>query len=115
MELKLRELRERRGLSVAQMIMRLGVDDSRYRKWESGSAQIPLKYACACADILRCSLDDMVGRIAPNARESLTGDEMTLIDGYRIADATQKRRMLSAAKLEIEMAEESAREKKEVI
>ena len=46
---------------------------------------------------------------------SISPDEQVVVDGYRIADATQKRRMLSAAKLEIEMAEESALEKKEAI
>ena len=46
---------------------------------------------------------------------SISADEQVVVDGYRIADATQKRRMLSAAKLEIEMAEESALEKKEAI
>lgn len=38
MGIRLRQLREARGLTVAQMVGRLGVKDSRYRKWESESA-----------------------------------------------------------------------------
>jgi transcriptional regulator with XRE-family HTH domain len=43
---------------------------------------------------------------------SITADEQTIVDGYRIADVRQKRHMLSTARLELEMAEEDAREKR---
>ena len=33
MGIRLREIRERRGLSVSQMVDRLGVKDSRYRNY----------------------------------------------------------------------------------
>lgn len=46
---------------------------------------------------------------------SISPDEQTIVDAYRIADTKQKRHMLSTAQLEIEMADEDAREKKEVI
>ena len=43
---------------------------------------------------------------------SLTTDEQIVVDGYRVADMKQRRRMLSTACLEIEMADEEAKEKK---
>lgn len=43
MGIRLRQLREARGFTVAQMVERLGVKDSRYRKWESEAAAMPLK------------------------------------------------------------------------
>lgn len=65
MELQLRVLRDKRGLSIKQMYQRMQVKDSRYRKWESGSAAIPLEYAVEASDILHCSLDELVGRATP--------------------------------------------------
>ena len=55
MNLRLRELRESQGISVATMIERLGVKDSRYRKWESQAAAMPLEYAMRCCSILHCT------------------------------------------------------------
>ena len=63
MNLRLRELRESQGISVATMIERLGVKDSRYRKWESQSAAMPLEYAMRCCTILHCTLDELSGRV----------------------------------------------------
>lgn len=79
MGIRLRELREGRGFSVAQMVERLGVKDSRYRKWESESAAMPLEYAIKACSILHCSLDELSGR-TPAA---LAADEQLLLDLYR--------------------------------
>lgn len=79
MNLKLRELREKRGLSVRQMCERLGVKDSRYRKWESESAAMPLEFALSACAVLRCSLDELSGRVQP----ALSEDEQRLLDLFR--------------------------------
>jgi len=83
-EIRLKELRESRGYRVAQMVQRLDVQDSRYRKWESNSAQIPLEYACRCADILHCTLDELAGRRVPE-KPSLSTNEQRVLDVYRSA------------------------------
>lgn len=83
--LRLRELRERRGYSVKDMCRILGVDDSRYRKWESGTNGLPLDYSLACCDALHCTLDDLAGRssvVEYNAGK-LSDDEQVLVDLYR--------------------------------
>lgn len=78
MGIRLRELREKQGLSVAQMVERLGVKDSRYRKWESESAAMPLEYAIRACSILHCTLDELSGR----SPISLAADEQRLLDLY---------------------------------
>jgi len=93
MKLKLRELRERRGLTVAAMITRLGVKDSRYRKWESGSAAMPLEYAIDACAVLRCSLDELAGLVIP----ALSDDEQRLLDLYRSTDDRGRLAILSVA------------------
>lgn len=82
MDFKLRYLRERRGLSVKQMYQRLGVKDSRYRKWESGAASMPLEYAAEACEVLRCSMDELLGLVVPAPTE----DEQRLLDLYRSTD-----------------------------
>lgn len=81
MGIRLRELREARGFTVAQMVERLGVKDSRYRKWESESAAMPLEYAIRACSVLRCSLDELSGRMP----DALAADEQRLLDLYRRA------------------------------
>lgn len=93
MELQLRFLRDKRGLSIKQMYQRMGVKDSRYRKWESGSAAMPLEYAAQASDILHCSLDEMAGRTAP----SLSEDERRLLDLYRGTDDRGRLAIMSVA------------------
>lgn len=93
MNLKLRYLRERRGLSIRQMYERLGVKDSRYRKWESGSAAMPLEYAVEACDVLRCSLDELLGVVVA----APTDDEQHLLDLYRATDERGRFTIMSAA------------------
>ena len=82
MNLRLRELREASGLKPRQMYERLGVQDSRYRKWESGTAAIPVDYAIMCCNILHCTLDELAGREPPK----LTPAEHRLIALWRSTD-----------------------------
>ena len=106
MQIRLRELREGRNLTVAQMIQRLGIQDSRYRKWESNSAQIPLEYACMCADILKCSLDELAGRQMPD-QPQIDTDEQYVIDCYRSTDARGKAAIMRTAEGEAGVEGES--------
>ena len=93
MNLRLRDLREKRGLSVRQMCERLSVKDSRYRKWESEAAAMPLEYAMQACSILRCSLDELSGRVAP----ALSEDEQRLLDLFRACNATGREYILRLA------------------
>ena len=84
--IRLRELREARDLSVKDMCRKLGVDDSRYRKWESGKNGLPLEYSLMCCDILHCSLDELSGRTAAieyDSSAALSDDERRLLELYR--------------------------------
>lgn len=93
MNFKLRYLRERRGLSVRQMYERLGVKDSRYRKWESEAAAMPLEYAVEACEILRCSLDELLGLVVPAPSD----DEQRLLDLYRSTDDRGRLVIMSVA------------------
>ena len=51
----MKELRERRGLTQAQVADRLNVDKSAVSKWESGDSTPLRKYRAALCEMLGCS------------------------------------------------------------
>jgi len=94
MNLRLRELRESQGISVATMIERLGVKDSRYRKWESQAAAMPLEYAIRCCSILHCTLDELSGR----TQIALSDDEREIVRILRGLDENEHRVLMKVAR-----------------
>ena len=57
---KIREYRERYGLSQEELARRLGIDRSSVAKWESGCNTPRLAYLLELAKIFRCSVDELV-------------------------------------------------------
>jgi len=60
-ELKLKQLRRRAGLSQDEIAERLGVKTSRYGTWERGQRMMSLAQAYDCAVALGCSIDEIAG------------------------------------------------------
>ena len=61
----LQYLRKRAGLKQGEMADRLGINNRTYGAWERGEAMINLAQACACADVLGCTVDELAGRSWP--------------------------------------------------
>lgn len=76
--LRLREFREAGGLKVAQMAERISVPYETYRKWEKGDSNPSWQQLCKAADVLHCSLDDLVGR-----RKTLSQEERAMLAKWR--------------------------------
>lgn len=95
MGLRLREIRKRRGLSSQQMCMRLGVKPDRYRKWENGTNSMPLEQAVLACEVLRCSMDEFLGRVIPALEE----DEQRLLDLYRVCPPKGREYILQMAEV----------------
>jgi len=91
--IRLKELREAAGLDVKDMCRKLGVADSRYRKWESGTNGMPLDFALMTCDILHCSLDELSG----HAPKALSEDESRLLDLYRSCSDKGRKSILQVA------------------
>lgn len=62
MDLQLKAVRKKRGLTQRTMAERLNVDWRTYGAWERGTHPINLARACECAEILECSIDEIAGR-----------------------------------------------------
>ena len=61
LRLRLRELREERELSQAEMAKKLGVSQQTYSRYESHTTEIPLKLLIALAEFYDTSTDYLLG------------------------------------------------------
>ena len=61
MEIHLKELRKRAGLSQEEISERLGIKKSRYGTWERGERMLNLEQAFNCAVVLNCTIDEIAG------------------------------------------------------
>lgn len=57
---KIRELRERRGLSQSQLADMLGVSRPTVIYWEQGKSMPHVKYIKSLASILKCKVSDLL-------------------------------------------------------
>lgn len=64
MDLKLKYLRNLKGLSQEEMAQKLGIKKSRYGTWERGERTMSFPQAVACAELLNCTTDALAGREA---------------------------------------------------
>lgn len=63
--MRIKELREAAGLSQADVVRALGVDQAAVHRWENGlafprAAKLPI-----LADLFGCTIDDLFGREVP--------------------------------------------------
>ncbi len=65
--LRLRELRERRGLSQRQVAERLSVSPGAVARWELGDNKPTMDNLLALAALLECSTDTLLSRDSPPA------------------------------------------------
>lgn len=62
MNLKLKELRQLKGLRQAEVADAVGVKVATYRTWENEKRTMSFPQAIACAEILGCTTDELAGR-----------------------------------------------------
>lgn len=63
--MKIRELREAAGLSQADVVRAMKVDQAAVFRWENGQAMPRAAKLPALADLLGCSIDALFGREPP--------------------------------------------------
>lgn len=62
MDLKMKQIREMRGLSQKDVADSLGIPVRRYGSWEREERKINFEDAARISDILKCTLDELAGR-----------------------------------------------------
>ena len=62
---QLRELRQERGLTQAQIASQTGVQQNTVSQWESGKRNPPSTTLPLLASVLGCTIDELFGRSPP--------------------------------------------------
>ena len=60
MKLRLKAIRTERGLTQDEMAEKLGIKSRTYGSWERGEVMLNLEQAYNCAQVLECTIDDLV-------------------------------------------------------
>ena len=63
---RLRELREDRDMTQAQVASLLGIDQRVYSNYETGKREIPLRHLIVLADYYHVTVDYLLGRDTKN-------------------------------------------------
>lgn len=98
MELNLKELRKKKGMTQLELAAAVGATQRKIGAWERGENDIPMDFAVSIADVLDCSVDDIAGRSHTATVLSLDWNERTLIRLYRNMDDSQREILLSTAR-----------------
>lgn len=113
------EMKVREGITYRDIAERFGIPEQTLHssRKRDDMGRIGIDVFLKIAHGLGMTAEELYYGTEREAQEqpSISPDEQIIVDAYRIADTKQKRHMLSTAQLEIEMADEDAREKKEVI
>lgn len=108
MDLKLQQLRKKAGYDNRDDFAAvLGVEPRRYKSWETGERKLPFSWACAIAEKLNCSLDELAGRSQPNTLADPYEHE--LIENYRASTPERQDRLIDTARDFAAMSKDAAK------
>jgi len=93
---RIKEMRERSGLSQKDVAAHLGVKVPRYGDWERETTQINLRDAIRLADLFQCSLDELAGRTWES--DQLSTEEQEVVNSYRSTDRRGKDAIMRTAR-----------------
>lgn len=98
--MRLRELREEKGISQAELARAISSDTRSISRWELGQNAPTLPFVIALAKFFNCSLDFLAELVDENDRpvpQDLSDDERKLLACFRGIDKTQQRAILRTA------------------
>lgn len=99
MELNLKELRKRKGMTQEELAAAVGATKRKIGAWERGENDIPMDYAVSIADVLNCTVDEIAGRKTSVPVLSLDYTERLLIRLYRNLDNEARQLLVEQAKM----------------
>ena len=78
----LKELRNRDGITQADLSAMLNVSPSTVGMWEQGRREPDFHYLTRIADIFNVSTDYLLGRSVANYQDKLSIEQIRLLEGY---------------------------------
>lgn len=88
--LRIKELREQRGLSQAKLARELGVGVGSVGMWESTPEIPPVKKLIRIADYFGVTLDDLIGRSEGRDGARLSAEDREVLRAYHALNAPQR-------------------------
>ena len=68
--MKIREYREKRGMTKSELAQTMGVDLAAVSRWDSGEAMPRASKLPKLADLFGCTIDELYGRTGPPDRRN---------------------------------------------
>lgn len=84
--MRLRELREERGLSQRTIAEYLGCSTVVYSRYETGAREPSIDILIRIAEYYSTSVDHVIGRMITSTQKALPKEEERLLSAYRHAD-----------------------------
>lgn len=95
MEIILKEIRKRNGMTQAELAAILSVKLPTYRTWERGTTMMNLEQAYNCAIALNCTIDEIAGR-PPKPRVFSDPGQQQINDHYDELNAQGRKKAVGS-------------------
>lgn len=101
--MRIREMRERSGMTQSDVADALDITRTRYANWESEYRDINLADAVRLADLYKCSLDELAGRDWPHDNAvRIAPDERLVLDAMSRLNRDGRARVVEDAAIMVE-------------
>lgn len=100
--MKLKELREKRGLTQEELAKLIKIEQNTYSNYEKEKTQPKLETLIKIADLYNISLDYLLER---KCIDGLSTQEYELITMFRQLINSEQKRVISHLKMELELSE----------
>lgn len=99
MKNRIKELRQEKGMTQAQLAEVLGITHSAVAKYESGTRKLSSDILCRTSDFFDCSVDYLIGRSL--LRSPVTEEDFAFFAAYHAAGEKTRRRVDDLLKMNI--------------
>ena len=98
MTIRLKEMRNRTGMTQQQVSNKTGIPLGTLRRWEQHINEPDSESLILLADLYQVSMDEMLGSRFANTQQQLTQEEMVLLSLYNSTDERGKKVIMTVAR-----------------
>lgn len=98
MTIRLKEMRNRTGMTQQQVSDKTGIPLGTLRRWEQHKNEPDSESLILLADLYQVSMDEMLGSSFANTQQQLTQEEMVLLSLYNSTDERGKEVIMTVAR-----------------
>lgn len=102
--MRIRELREEKGLSQSALANEINTSQRNIGRWENGENEPTYSQLVKLSDFFECSIDYLIGReddfgnvVLDNSEKQLSSDEQRLLSSFRKLTESERQKLLADA------------------